>query len=59
MKAQISHPIFATLILAILGLAAIVWALSKTSGLAWFPGFILAVFCFIKILDVNGVGDKA
>jgi len=59
MKAQISHPILATFILAVLGLAAIVWALSNTRGLAWFPGFILAVFFFIKILDVNGVGDKA
>ncbi len=48
-----------TSILAIIAIAAIVWACSfKFSGLAWFPGFFVAVFCGIKILDINEVGQK-
>ncbi len=49
-----------TVILAIVGLAAICWGASYgVSGLAWFPGFFVAMFCFIKILDVNNVGKEA
>ena len=49
-----------TIILGILGLAALVWGLSYgMSGLAWFPGFFVAILFFIKILDVNNVGKEA
>ena len=49
---------FITIILAIVAIAALVWACSfKFSGLAWFPGFVVAVFLGIKILDVNGIGQ--
>ena len=48
-----------TVILAAIAIAALVWACSfKISGLAWFPGFFVAVICGIKILDVNGVGQE-
>lgn len=51
--------IVSTIILAIIAIAALVWALSYgTSGLAWFPGFCIAVFIAMKILDVHGVGQK-
>ena len=50
---------FKSLILAVIGIAAIVWALSyDISGLAWFPGFCVAVFCGIKNMDVNGIGQN-
>ena len=43
-----------TIILAILAVAALVWACSYSfSGLAWFPGFVCAVFFGLKILDLN------
>lgn len=51
-----------TVILAAIAIAALVWACSfKISGLAWFPGFFVAVFCLVKILEVHKVGqnDKA
>lgn len=48
-----------TIVLAIIAIAAIVWACSyKMSGLAWFPGFIVAVFCGIKILEVHEIEEK-
>lgn len=48
-----------SILLALAAIAAIVWACSfKFSGLAWFPGFFVAVFCGIKILDVNGIGQE-
>lgn len=48
-----------TIILALIGIAALVWACTyKFSGLAWFPGFVVALFAFIKILDVNQVGQN-
>ena len=47
-----------TVILAIVAIAAIAWACSyRISGLAWFPGFIVAVFCGIGILDINQIGQ--
>lgn len=47
-----------TVILAIVAIAAIIWACSySVSGLAWFPGFFVAVCCGIWIMDVNNV-DK-
>lgn len=50
---------FKSIILAVIAIAAIVWACSYGfSGLAWFPGFFVAVICGIKILDVNGVGQE-
>ena len=48
-----------TIILAIVAIAAIIWACSfKVSGLAWFPGFFVAVCCGIGIMDVNNVGKE-
>lgn len=48
-----------TIVLAVIAIAALVWACSfKFSGLAWFPGFFVSVFCGIKILDVNGIGQN-
>jgi len=45
-----------TVILAAIAVAALVWACSyKLSGLAWFPGFLVAVFCVIKIFEINQV----
>jgi len=52
--------IVSTIILAIISIAALVWALSYgTSGLAWFPGFLIAVFSAIKILDIHGIGQES
>jgi len=46
--------------LASLGLAALLWGLSYgMSGLAWFPGFFVAILFFIKIPDVNNVRKEA
>lgn len=46
-----------SIILGVIALLSIVWALSyPLSGIAWFPGFIIAVFCAIGIMDVNNVG---
>lgn len=43
-----------SIILALIGTASIIWAVSYSlSGLAWFPGFLVAVTCFIKIYDIN------
>lgn len=48
-----------TIVLAVVAIAALVWACSfKTGGIAWFPGFFIAVFCGIKILDVNQIGQN-
>lgn len=50
---------FKSIILAVIAIAAIVYALSYGfSGLAWFPGFFVAVLCCIKIMDVNGIGQN-
>ena len=50
---------FITITLAIVAIAAIVWACHfKPSGLAWFPGFFAAVCCCIGILDINKVGQS-
>jgi hypothetical protein len=52
--------IVSTILLVIIAIAALVWALSvKSSGLAWFPGFIIAVFSVIKILDVHGIDQES
>ena len=49
-----------SIILCLVGFGALIWGISYgVSGLAWFPGFFVAVFCFIKILDVNNVGKEA
>ena len=46
--------IVSTIILSIAAISAIVWACSYSfSGLAWFPGFIAATFCAIRIYDIN------
>jgi hypothetical protein len=51
--------IISTLLLAVVAIAALVWALSyPLSGLAWFPGFLVAVFCSIRIMDVNSIGQE-
>lgn len=48
--------IIITIILAAIAVAALVWACSyKLSGLAWFPGFLVAVFLVIKIFEINQV----
>ena len=48
-----------TILLAVVAVAALVWALSyPLSGLAWFPGSLVAVFCGIKIMEVNGIGKE-
>lgn len=48
-----------TIILAIIGIAAFAWAVwPGVCGFAWFPGFFVSVFCGIKILDVNGIGQN-
>lgn len=52
--------IIKSIILGIIGLVALGWGISYgVSGLAWFPGFFVAVVCFIKILDMNNVGKEA
>lgn len=56
--------LFKTILLAALAVAALVWALSyPLSGLAWFPGAMVATFSGIKIYDINssktgGVNDE-
>jgi hypothetical protein len=51
--------VFTTIVLAIVAIAAIIWACTfKVSGLAWFPGFFVAVCCGIGIMDVNNVGKE-
>lgn len=41
------------IVLAFVSIAAIVWACScGFSGLAWFPGFFVAVMCGVKILGI-------
>ena len=51
--------VFKTILLAIVAIAAIIWACSfKLSGLAWFPGFFVALCCGIGIMDVNNVGKE-
>lgn len=51
--------VFTTILLAIVAIAAIIWACSFTvSGLAWFPGFFVAVCCGIGIMDANNVGKE-
>ena len=48
-----------TIVLALIAIAAIAWACTYSfSGLAWFPGFFVAICCGIKILDVNGIGQE-
>lgn len=54
-----SDKLFWTIFLGAIAILSLVWALSYSlSGLAWFPGFIIAVFCAIGIMDVNNVGKK-
>ena len=51
--------VFKTILLAIVAIAAIIWACSfKGSGLAWFPGFFVAVCCGIGIMDIHGIGKE-
>ncbi len=48
-----------TIILVIVAIAAIIWACSvEKSGLAWFPGFFIAVACSTGILNVNKIGQS-
>lgn len=51
--------ILKSIILGLCGLASLVFGCWRYGihGLAWLPGFIVAVFCFIKILDVNKIGQ--
>lgn len=43
-----------TIILAAGAIAALIWACSYGfSGLAWFPGALVATICGLDILDVN------
>lgn len=47
-----------TIILAAGSIAALIWACSYGfSGLAWFPGFLVAVTAAIKIYDLNRKED--
>lgn len=49
----------ATIVLAIIAVAALVWAASfDSNGLAWFPGFFVSVFCGIKILELHENKDR-
>lgn len=49
-----------SIIFGLIGLVALGLGISYgLSGLGWFPGFFVAVFCFIKILDLNNVGKEA
>ena len=51
--------VFTTILLAVIAIVALIWALSyPLSGLAWFPGSLVAIFCGIGIMDVNGVGKE-
>lgn len=48
-----------TIVLAVVAVAALVWALSYgVKGLAWFPGFLVAVTAAIKIYDINRKEEK-
>ena len=48
--------IILTIILAVCAIAALVKGFSfGVNGIAWLPGFLVAVFCLIKILEVNKV----
>lgn len=47
-----------SIILALVAVVALVWALSYgVKGLAWFPGFLVAVTAAIKIYDLNRKED--
>lgn len=49
MKARINSK---TIFLSIVAIAALVWACSyRIDGLAWFPGFVVAVFAAIGAYD--------
>lgn len=46
--------IIITIILAALAIAALIWGFSYgVNGIAWLPGFLVAVFCLIKIFEVH------
>jgi len=48
-----------SVVLAIAAIACLVWAISYGfSGLAWLPGFLMAVFFLMRICDVNNVGKE-
>jgi len=50
--------ILKSIVLGLVGLVAIIWGLSYgVSGLAWFPGFLVAVTAAIKIYDLNRKED--
>ena len=43
-----------TIILSIIALAAMIWSSSLTApGLAWIPGYIVAVACIIGIHEIH------
>lgn len=47
-----------SIILGLIGLVALGWGISYgVSGLAWFPGFLVAVTAAIKIYDLNRKED--
>ena len=48
--------IILTIILAALAIAALIWGFSYgVNGIAWLPGFLVAVFLVIKIFEINQV----
>lgn len=48
-----------SVVLAIAAIACLVWAISYGfSGLAWLPGFLMAVFFLMRICDINNVGKE-
>ena len=48
--------IIITIILAVLAIAALIWGLSYgVNGIAWLPGFLVAVFLVIEIFEINQV----
>ena len=50
--------IIKSIVLGLVGLAALIWGLSYgVKGLAWFPGFLVAVTTAIKIYDLNRKED--
>lgn len=50
--------ILKSIVLGLIGLAALIWGLSYgVSGLAWFPGALVAVTAAIKIYDLNRKED--
>lgn len=50
--------IIKSIVLGLVGLAALIWGLSYgVSGLAWFPGALVAVTTAIKIYDLNRKED--